>query len=134
VDELLEATDGRGADVVLDAIGGDYLDRNIRALARHGRIVLIGNQSRTKGVLDVGRLMARWGSVHGSTLRARPLAEKNEIIASVLANAWPLVASGQVVPVVDERFPLAEARRAHEKLESSAHIGKLLLVPNDAPV
>jgi putative PIG3 family NAD(P)H quinone oxidoreductase len=134
VDELLEATDGRGADVVLDAIGGDYLDRNIRALARHGRIVLIGNQSRAKGVLDVGRLMARWGSVHGSTLRARPLAEKNEIIASVLANAWPLVASGQVVPVVDERFPLAEARRAHEKLESSAHIGKLLLVPNDAPV
>lgn len=129
VAELLSATDDRGADVILDAIGGDYLDRNIRALARHGRIVLIGNQSGSTGELHVGRLMAKWGSVHGSTLRARSLAEKNEIMASVLANAWPLVASGQVVPVVDERFPLAEARRAHERLESSAHIGKLLLVP-----
>lgn len=129
VAELLEATNGRGADVILDAIGGDYLDRNIRVLARHGRIVLIGNQSKATGAFDVGRLMAKWGSVHGSTLRARPLAEKNEIIASVLANTWPLVASGQIAPVVDERFPLAQAKQAHEKLESSTHIGKLLLVP-----
>jgi putative PIG3 family NAD(P)H quinone oxidoreductase len=128
-DALLAATDGRGADVVLDAIGGDYLAGNVRALAPHGRIVLIGNQSRSPGELDIGRLMARWGSIHASTLRARPPEEKDRIIASVLANAWPLVASGQVVPVVDERFALADARLAHERLERGGHIGKLLLVP-----
>lgn len=126
---LLEATEGRGADVVLDAIGGDYLDRNVRALARHGRIVLIGNQSGSPGELSIGRLMAKWGSIHASTLRARPVAEKDEIMASVLANAWPLVASGQVIPVVDTRFRLEDARLAHERMESGAHIGKLLLVP-----
>lgn len=126
---LLEATDDRGADVILDAIGGDYLDRNVRTLARHGRIVLIGNQSQAPGELNVGRLMAKWGTISASTLRARPLAEKDEIMASVRANAWPLVAAGQVVPVVDERFRLEDARLAHEKMESSGHIGKLLLVP-----
>lgn len=126
---LLEATDDRGADVILDAIGGDYLDRNVRALARHGRIVLIGNQSQAPGELNVGRLMAKWGTISASTLRARPPAEKDEIVASVRANAWPLVAAGQVVPVVDEKFRLEDARLAHEKMESSGHIGKLLLVP-----
>ncbi len=126
---LLEATDGRGADVILDAIGGDYLDRNVRALARHGRIVLIGNQSQAPGELNVGRLMAKWGSIFASTLRARPAAEKDEIMASVRANVWPLVASGQVMPVVDTRFRLEDARLAHERMESGAHIGKLLLVP-----
>lgn len=129
VEAVLEATQGRGVDVVLDAIGGDYLDRNVRSLAPHGRIVLIGNQSRSKGELDVGRLMARWGSIHASTLRARPPEEKDHIIASVLAEAWPLVASGRVVPVVEARFPLTDARLAHERLERGGHIGKLLLVP-----
>lgn len=129
VSALLEATGGRGADVILDAIGGDYLDRNVRALARHGRIVLIGNQSQAPGELNVGRLMSKWGTISASTLRARPPAEKDEIMASVRANAWPLVVTGQVVPVVDERFALADARLAHERLEAGGHIGKLLLVP-----
>ncbi len=129
VSALLEATGGRGADVILDAIGGDYLDRNVRALARHGRIVLIGNQSQVPGELNVGRLMSKWGTISASTLRARPSAEKDEIMASVRANAWPLVVTGQVVPIIDERFALADARLAHEALETGGHIGKLLLVP-----
>jgi putative PIG3 family NAD(P)H quinone oxidoreductase len=129
VEQVRELTDGRGADVILDAIGGDYLDRNVQSLAHHGRLVLIGNQSERPGSLSIGRLMSKWGSIHAGTLRARPLAEKDEIMASVLANVWPLVAAGQVVPVVDARFAFDQAALAHERMESSAHIGKLLLIP-----
>ncbi|MET3768730.1 putative PIG3 family NAD(P)H quinone oxidoreductase [Marisediminicola sp. UYEF4] len=129
VDSIERATDGAGADVILDPIGGAYLDRNVRALARHGRIMLIGNQSGVPAEFAIGRLMARWGSIHATSLRARPEAEKDEIIASVRENVWPLVAARQVVPIVDRRFSLADARLAHERLESSAHIGKLLLLP-----
>lgn len=129
VEELLLATDGMGADVILDPIGGAYLDRNLRALAPHGRIELIANQSAVAGELSIGRLMAKWGTVHASTLRSRPLAEKEAIIASVVSNAWPLVASGLVLPIVDEKFALEDARLAHEKMESGLHVGKLLLIP-----
>ena len=129
VERVLDATDGRGADVILDAIGGDYFDRNLRALAPHGRLVMIANQSGAQGVADIRLLTSKWLSVHGSMLRARPPHEKDDIIASVRANAWPLVDSGQIVPVIHERFALADARRAHETMESSTHIGKLLLIP-----
>lgn len=129
VDRILEATAGRGADVILDAIGGGYLDRNLRALAPNGRIAIIGNQSAEVGTLDIRLLMGKWASIRGSTLRARPAAEKDEIMASVLANVWPLVEAGLVVPVIDRRYPLVDARSAHERMESSAHIGKLLLIP-----
>lgn len=129
VDRIMHATDGAGANVILDAVGGAYLDRNIRALAAHGRIELIGNQSGVAGELSIGRLMAKWGNIHASTLRARTLKEKEQIIASVFENAWPLVSGGQVVPVIDEKFSLDDARLAHEKMESGHHIGKLLLVP-----
>lgn len=129
VEIVLAATEGRGADVILDAIGGGYLDRNLRALAPHGRIELIGNQSGVPGELSVGRLMAKWGTIRASTLRARPLAEKEKIVASVLANAWPLVASKQVRPTIDRSYRFKEARRAHEAMKSGNRIGKLLLVP-----
>ncbi len=129
VDELLRATDGVGAHVILDPVGGAYLDRNLRALASHGRIELIANLSAVPGELSIGRLMAKWGTVHASTLRARTLADKEVIMESVRANAWPLVKSGLVVPIVDEKFPLDEAHLAHEKMESGSHIGKLLLIP-----
>ena len=91
---LKDATDGRGADVILDPVGGDYVDRNLRALARHGRLILIANQSGQRGKLDIRLLMSKWGSIHATTLRARPPAEKDEIIQSVLTNVWPLVDSG----------------------------------------
>ncbi len=128
--ERIEAeTDGHGADVIFDAIGGVYLDRNLRALAPRGRIVLIGNQSGETGQVSVGLLMRKWASIHGSMLRARPVAEKTEIMQSVRENAWPLVENGQIVPVIDSTFALADARLAHERMESSEHIGKILLLP-----
>ncbi|MEO7123373.1 MAG: NAD(P)H-quinone oxidoreductase [Lacisediminihabitans sp.] len=129
VERILVATDGRGADVILDPIGGDYLARDLRALARHGRIAVIGNQSMETSTIDARHLMGKWATIHGTTLRARPLTEKADIIASVLANVWPLVEAGQLRPIIDERMPLADAGRAHERMESSAHIGKLLLIP-----
>ncbi len=129
VERIREETDGTGADVIFDAIGGAYVERNVRALAKRGRIVLIGDQSGETGHLPVGLLMRKWGSIHGSMLRARPVAEKTAIMRSVLENAWPLVENRQVVPVIDSTFPLADARLAHERMESSAHIGKILLVP-----
>jgi putative PIG3 family NAD(P)H quinone oxidoreductase len=129
VERMLEASDGRGADVILDPIGGDYLERDLRAIAPHGRIAVIGNQSGARSTIDVRSLMGKWATIHGTTLRARPAAEKAAIVASVFANAWPLVESGAVLPVIDQRMPLADAARAHERMESSAHIGKLLLLP-----
>ncbi len=129
VDRIMQETDGVGAHVVLDAIGGAYLERNIRALASRGRIELIGNQSGVDGAVSIGRLMSKWGSIHASTLRARTLDEKKTIMASVRKHAWPFVAEGNVSPVIDETFSFENARRAHEKMESGRHIGKLLLVP-----
>lgn len=129
VSELHDATDGVGADVILDPVGGDYLARNLRALAPHGRIEIIANLSRAPGELSIGRLMAKWGTVRASTLRSRTLAEKEAIIASVVDHVWPLVTSGLITPVIDERFELQDARFAHEKMESGTHIGKLLLMP-----
>ncbi|MES2172059.1 MAG: NAD(P)H-quinone oxidoreductase [Actinomycetota bacterium] len=129
VERVKQETDGHGADVIFDAIGGAYVERNLRALAKHGRIVLIGDQSGETGQLPVGLLMRKWASIHGSMLRARPVAEKTAIMRSVLENAWPLIESRQVVPVIDSTFPLTDARLAHERMESSAHIGKILLLP-----
>lgn len=129
VAELREATGGRGADVILDAIGGGYLARNVDALAPHGRLLIIGNQSGQHGDYDPGIAMRKWASVHATTLRGRSLDERRAIVADVAARAWPLVLDGRVHQVVDSRYPLAEARLAHERMESSEHIGKLLLVP-----
>lgn len=126
---IADATDGRGVDVILDSIGGDYFMRNLASLAPRGRLVAIANLSGESGTLDFGLMMRRWLSIHGSTLRARPVAEKNEILASVREKVWPLVFSGEVMPVIDRRFSLADAASAHQRLESSEHIGKLLLVP-----
>lgn len=127
VERIIADTDGRGVDVVFDAIGGAYLERNIRCLAAHGRLVIIGDQSGEVGQLPVGQLMRKWASIHGTVLRARPAAEKDRIIASVRNHAWPLVGDGRLQPVIDSRFSFSDARLAHERMESSAHIGKILL-------
>jgi len=129
VARLTADTAGHGADLIFDAVGGGYLDRNLRALAPHGRIVIIGDQSGQTGQVNVGLLMKKWASIHGSLLRARPAAEKTLIMGSVLENVWPMVESGLIVPVIDSTYPLAEARLAHERMASSAHIGKILLLP-----
>jgi putative PIG3 family NAD(P)H quinone oxidoreductase len=128
VERIAAETDG-GVDVILDPVGGDYLARDIEALALGGRVVFIGNQSGAQGSLDIGTLMRKRAAVHATTLRARPLAERRAIVTAVRESVWPLVADGTVRPVVDEVIPLADAERAHERMTASGHIGKLLLTP-----
>lgn len=120
-------TDGRGVDVVLDMVGGAYIARDLDALATGGRILSIAVRDRTPAAVDMGLLMRKRASIHGTTLRARPLAERVAIIAAVRANVWPLLADGRVRPVIDSVFPLEDASAAHRRMESSAHRGKILL-------
>jgi putative PIG3 family NAD(P)H quinone oxidoreductase len=116
-----------GADVVLDIMGAAYLGRNIAALAPNGRIAAIGLQGGTKAELDLQALMGKRGSISATTLRARPAAEKAEIVRGVRAEVWPLVESGAIRPVIDRRMPLAQAAEAHRIVEASDHLGKVLL-------
>jgi putative PIG3 family NAD(P)H quinone oxidoreductase len=117
-----------GADVILDIIGASYLDRNIAALAPNGRLAIIGTQGGRRAELDLGKLMAKRGSVSATTLRARPAAEKTEIIKGVRATVWPLVEGGQIRPVIDRRIPMPRAAEAHRVVEDNLHTGKVLLV------
>ena len=128
VEEVRAATDGRGADVILDNMGAKYLGRNVDALATEGRLVIIGMQGGTKAELDIGTLLRKRGAVFATALRSRPVEEKSAICAAVVEHVWPLVASGAVRPVVHERFPLAEAAAAHTSVEDGANVGKVLLV------
>ncbi|ARC58278.1 Quinone oxidoreductase 1 [Frondihabitans sp. 762G35] len=123
------ATDGRGVDVILDLVGGDYLARNIDALATAGTIAVIANQSGSASTFQLGALMGKRGRIWATTLRARPLAEKVAIIAGVREHVWPLIAAGSVRPIIDRVFPLADAADAHRRMEGGDHIGKLLLTP-----
>jgi putative PIG3 family NAD(P)H quinone oxidoreductase len=121
------ATDGAGADVVLDNMGAKYLDRNIDALATQGRLVIIGMQGGTKAELDINKLLRKRGAVIATNLRGRPVEEKSAICASVVEHVWPLVSEGLVQPIVGRTFPLAEASAAHAYMESGDHSGKILL-------
>ncbi len=123
---VADATDGHGADVILDIVGGDYLERNIRALAREGRIMEIASR-RGPSTFDINHLMMKRGLIWATTLRARPLDEKIAIIAEVREHVWPLIEAGRVRPIVDSVFPLEDATEAHIRMESSKHIGKILL-------
>src|SRR5690606_3387895 len=116
-----------GADVILDNMGAKYLPGNVTSLRTGGRLVVIGMQGGVKGELNLGQLLGKRGSVHATSLRSRPLSEKAEICASVVEHVWPLVARGQVKPVVHTTMPLAEAGRAHQLMEESGHIGKIVL-------
>lgn len=127
VEVVKEQTQGRGVDVILDMVGGDYVDRNIRSLADDGRLVNIGYQNGSKVTVDMMRVMLKRLTLTGSTLRIRPAAVKGGIAAAVHANAWPLLASGAVRVVVDQTFPLAKAGEAHARMETSLHIGKIVL-------
>lgn len=133
VEAVRGATDGHGADVVLDVVGGSYLPRNLDVLAADGRIVTIAVQGGPRGELDLGKLMAKRASISGSTLRGRSARGKAEICASLVEHVWPLVVEGRVEPVVHERIPMEEAARAHAVLEEGDHIGKVLLVAPGAP-
>ena len=128
VEEIRRVTDGRGADVILDIMGASYLPRNVAALATGGRLVVIGMQGGRKGELDLGMLLAKRASVHATALRSRPLAEKAAIVRGVREQVWPLVAAGRVRPVVHARVDMADAADAHRLVETSDHLGKVLLV------
>ncbi len=129
VARVAEITDGRGADVVLDIIGAAYLQRNIAALALGGRIATIGMQGGRRGELDLGALMARRGTIFATTLRARSADDKARIVAGVREQVWPLISAGTVRPVIDRTMPMSQAAEAHRLLESSDHLGKILLIP-----
>ncbi|MER5213983.1 NAD(P)H-quinone oxidoreductase [Streptomyces sp. NPDC002838] len=128
VAEVKEATGGAGADVILDIMGAKYLDSNVRALAVNGRLAIIGMQGGVKGELNIGALLAKRAAISATTLRARPLEEKAAIVAAVREHVWPLVDGGHVRPVVDRELPMSDAATAHQVVEESGHIGKVLLV------
>ncbi|MEU3511532.1 NAD(P)H-quinone oxidoreductase [Streptomyces longwoodensis] len=128
VEEVKKATDGAGADVILDNMGAKYLDRNVRALAVNGRLAIIGMQGGAKAELNIGALLAKRAAVSATSLRARPLEEKAAIVAAVREHVWPLVDGGHVRPVVDREVPMPDAAEAHRIVEESGHVGKVLLV------
>jgi putative PIG3 family NAD(P)H quinone oxidoreductase len=127
VEEVRAATDGRGADVILDNMGAAYLEKNVDALATEGRLVIIGMQGGTKGQLNIAKLLNKRGAVVAASLRSRPVAEKTAICAAVTEHVWPLVADGSVKPVVHTTLPLEKAGEAHRLMEDSGHIGKIVL-------
>ena len=122
------ATKGRGADVILDMVGGDYIERNYEAAAVEGRIVQIAFQASPKATVNFTRIMLKRLHHTGSTLRSRPNPDKTAIARAVEAKVWPLIAAGKVRPVMDMTFRLTEAAAAHARLESSQHVGKIVLV------
>jgi len=128
VEATLRATDGRGADVILDMVGGDYLARNSAAAAVEGRIALIATQGGNKSELDLRPLMIKRLTISASTLRAQPVANKGRIAASLRENVWPLFETRGLKPVIHARFPLADAAGAHRLMESDTHIGKIVLL------
>lgn len=116
-----------GADLILDIMGGSYLDANLRSLTTNGRLVIIGLMGGRRSEIDLGRMLAKRLSVQATTLRSRPGAEKAAIVSGVLEQVWPLVEGGAIRPVVDRTLPLRDAAEAHRVMESSAHTGKILL-------
>ena len=127
VEEVRAATDGHGADVVLDLMGAKYLPRNVDVLATAGRLVVIGLMGGHKGELDLGKLLSKRAAVIATSLRARPAGEKAAIVAAVREHVWPLLDDGAVRPIIQGSHPLDRAADAHRELEASGHIGKILL-------
>jgi len=129
VEVIKRETDGKGVDVILDMVGGDYVQRNLNALASRGRLVNIAYQKGSRVELDLLPIMIKRLIVTGSTLRARSHEEKAAIAAELKREVWPLIESGKIRPVIDSTFPLGEAAKAHARMASGAHAGKILLTP-----
>ena len=127
VAEVKAATGGRGADVVLDMVAGDYVAREVECLADDGRIVIIAVQGGVKSGFNAGEVLRRRLTITGSTLRPRPVAFKGAIAAALKAQVWPLIAAGKIKPVINRVFPAAQAAQAHALMESSQHVGKIVL-------
>jgi putative PIG3 family NAD(P)H quinone oxidoreductase len=125
---LKDLTRGRGVDLILDIVGGDYIARDLVALAVEGRLVVIGFMGGDTATIDFRRILGRRLTITGSTLRPRSAAEKGEIAAALRREVWPLLDAGTVKPVIDRTFPLDDAASAHRLMESSEHVGKIVLV------
>jgi NADPH2:quinone reductase len=121
------ATGGKGADLILDMVGGDYIVRNYEAAAVEGRIVQIGFQGGSKTTVDFARIMLKRLTHTGSTLRSRSVADKGAIASALEKRVLPIIATGRIKPVIDSTFALADAAAAHTRMESSDHIGKIVL-------
>jgi putative PIG3 family NAD(P)H quinone oxidoreductase len=129
ITEVQRLTHGRGVDLILDMVGGPYLDRNLEALAADGRLVIVATLGGRTATLDIGKLMQKRVRIMGSTMRARPSAAKGQVAAALLRDIWPLLpAKKHIRPVIDSTFPLADARLAHERMEAGANIGKIVLL------
>ena len=122
-----EFTGGKGVDVILDMVGGDYIPRDIKALAEDGRLSFIAFLGGPKAEVNFAAVMMKRLTITGSTLRARPVAVKAQLAAELREKVWPLLDAGKVAPVMAASFPLAEAAKAHALMESSGHIGKIVL-------
>jgi NADPH2:quinone reductase len=129
VKEMKDFTGGRGADVILDMVGGDYIPRNHEAAAQDGRIVQIAFLKTSKVELNFMRLMLKRLTHTGSTLRSRPVAEKAAIAAALADRVLPLLAGGRCLPVMDSEFPLERVADAHRRMDGGEHIGKIVLIP-----
>jgi NADPH:quinone reductase len=127
VSAIKDLTNGRGVDVVLDMVAGDYVQRNIEVLAMNGRLVMIGRQGGVKSEIDVMPILRKRLVLTGSTLRTRSVEEKGALAQSVYQHVWPLFESGAVRVIVHQTFPLLHASEAHRLMESSAHVGKIVL-------
>ena len=124
---LKEVTGGKGVDVILDMVGGDYIPRELKALADDGRIVLIAFLGGSKAQVDLAEVMRRRLVITGSTLRPRNVAFKAAIAQQLREKVWPLLSAGKITPVIHATFPMSEAAAAHTLMESSAHVGKIVL-------
>lgn len=122
-----DVTGGKGVDVILDIVGGSYLQKNLECLAYQGRLVTIATRGGAKAELDIGMMMRKQASITGSLLRPRSVAEKAKLVSAVCQNVWPLVKAGKLKPMIDGIFPLGEADQAHASMESGEHVGKIVL-------
>jgi NADPH2:quinone reductase len=127
VSQVKEITKDRGVDLILDLVGGSYLQRNLEALAHGGRLVTIATRGGAKGELDIALMMRKQANITGSVLRPRPVAEKARLVAEVRKHVWPLIEQGRFHPIIDHVYPLTLAGKAHQRLESGEHIGKVML-------
>jgi len=130
-EEIKRLTEGKGVNVILDMVGGPYFPKNIRLLADEGRLVQIALMQGSKAEVDFRSLLLKRVTLTGSTLRPRSVEEKTKIAQALQKNVWPLLESGAIRPIIHQTFPLKQASEAHRLMESSAHIGKILLKPAD---
>jgi NADPH2:quinone reductase len=127
VEVIKQATGGKGVDVILDMVAGDYVPREIACLADDGRLVFIALLGGAKANVPLGQILMRRLTLTGSTLRPRPVAFKAAIAAKLREHVWPLLEAGKIKPVIFQSFALADAAKAHELMESSSHVGKIVL-------